>query len=295
MKRMTGLLLASSLLLGGLGTVAAQEKSEGAKGPPKVLVIFREFLKPGKSGMTHEKTESAFVQAYAHAKWPTHYFAADSLSGKPRSLFFVGYDSFEAWEKDSLATQKNAALASALDRAGVADGELLSEADQGVFRYSEEYSLRAPVDIAHMRYFEISVFHVRPGHRKEWDEGVKLVMAAYGKIPDVHWATYEAVYGSDEGTYVFFTPMKSLAEVDRGFAQDKQFMANMGEEGMKKLSELEAAAISSSQSNLFQFNPRMSYVSDEWVKADPDFWKPKPGGAPAAAPKKSNEKPKAKP
>ena len=23
----------------------------------------------------------------------------------------------------------------------------------------------------------------------------------------------------------------------------------------------------------------MSYVSDEWIKADPDFWKPKPAAA----------------
>jgi hypothetical protein len=228
MKRLTGFMLASSLLLGGLGTVAAQEKSEGAKGPPKVLVIIREFVKPGKSGMTHEKTESAFVQAFTRAKWPTHYLAVDSLSGKLRSLFLIGYDSFEAWEKDSQATQKNAALTAALDRAGVVDGELLSEVDTGAFRYSEEYSLGASaVNIANMRYFEISAFHVRPGHHKEWDEAVKLVMAAYAKIPDVHWATYEAVYGADGGTYVVFTPMKSLAEVDRGFAQDKQFMANI--------------------------------------------------------------------
>ncbi len=287
MKRLTGWLLASSVLLGGLGTVAAQEKSAG---PPKVLVIFREFVKPGKTGMTHEKTESAFVQAFRNAKWPTHYLAADSLSGKSRSLFLIGYDSFEAWEKDNLAVQKNAKLAAELDHAGVVDGELLSETDAGEFAYHEEYSLRAGVDIPHMRYFEISVFHVRPGHHKDWDELVKLVTAAYAKIPDVHWATYEAVYGSAGGTYVVFTPMKSAAEIDRGFAQGKQFIANLGEEGMKKLSELEAAAVESSQSNLFQFNPRMSYVSDEWVKTDPDFWKPKPAKAPAAAPKKS-EKP----
>jgi len=288
MKRLTGWLLASFVLLGGVGTVAAQEKSAG---PPKVLVIFREFVKPGKTGMTHEKTESAFVQAFRNAKWPTHYLAVDSLSGKSRSLFLIGYDSFEAWEKDNLAVQKNAKLAAELDHAGLVDGELLSETDAGEFVYSEEYSLRASsVQIAHMRYFEVSVFHVRPGHHKDWDELVKLVTAAYAKIPDVHWATYEAVYGSAGGTYVVFTPMKSAAEIDRTFAQGKQFMANMGEEGMKKLRELEAAAIESTQSNLFQFNPRTSYVSDEWVKADPDFWKPKPAKAPAAAPKKS-EKP----
>jgi hypothetical protein len=36
------------------------------------------------------------------------------------------------------------------------------------------------------------------------------------------------------------------------------------------------------------FNPKMSYVSDDWVKADPDFWKPK--AAPAVAPKKPTDK-----
>jgi len=30
-----------------------------------------------------------------------------------------------------------------------------------------------------------------------------------------------------------------------------------------------------SRSELFSINPKMSYVSDEWIKADPDFWKPK--------------------
>jgi hypothetical protein len=47
-------------------------------------------------------------------------------------------------------------------------------------------------------------------------------------------------------------------------------------------------AIESNESNLFMFNPKMSYVSDDWVKADPEFWKPK--AAPAAAPKKPTDK-----
>ena len=287
MKRTTGWLLASALLLGGLGAAAAQEMSGG---PPNVLVVFREVLKPGKSGMTHEKSESAFVQAYAKAQWPTHYFAADSLSGKPRSLFFTGYDSFEAWEKDNLATQKNAKLAAELDHAGVVDGELLSESEGLVFAFNEKYSLRAKVDIAGMRYFEIAVYHVRPGHHHEWEEAVKLVKAAYEKIPDVHWAAFQTVFGGEDESYAIFIPRKSLAEVDKGMGLGKEFAANMGEEGMKKLHELETSAIASTSTQLFQFNPRMSYPPEAWVKADPDFWKPKPAKMPAAAPKKS-EKP----
>ena len=122
MKKFAGLLLGSYLVFGGLG-VAAQDMTS----PPKVLSIYREFVKPGKSGMPHEKAESAFVQAMTRAKWPTHYLTVTSLSGKPRALFLTRYDSFEAWEKDALATQKNEALSAALDRAAVADGDLLSD------------------------------------------------------------------------------------------------------------------------------------------------------------------------
>jgi len=263
----------------------------GLTPPPKVMVVIREFLKPGKGGAPHEKAESAFVQAFARAKWPTHYLAANSVSGKNRALFFVPYDSFEAWEKDNQAQQKNAALAAALDRASVGDGELLSETDASLLVYNEEQSLRAPVDIAHMRYFEISLFRVRSGHRKEWSDAVKLVQEAYEKIPDMHWAMYEAAYGQEDVTYIVIQPLKSLAEVDQGMERDKQFMAAMGEEGMKKLGELESSAIEFTQSNLFQFSPAMSYPPDAWVKADPDFWKVK-AAAPAKA--KAEEKPAAK-
>ncbi len=283
MKRFTRLLLGTCVLVGGISIAVAQETTP----PPKVLNIMREFVKPGKGGAVHERSESAFVQAMTRAKWPTHYFAVSSLTGRPRVLFLTGYDSFEAWEKDVQATQKNATLSAALDRAALADGELLSDYDSSALVYSDEYSLRSAVDIAHMRYFEISLYRVRPGHDADWDTIVKMVKAAYEKIPEGHWATYHAQYGQEGNTYVVFTPIKSAAEIDQGFAQDKQFMANMGEDGMKKFSELLAATIEFSQHNLFAFTPSMSYPRDEWIKADPDFWKPKP----AAAPKKPVEKP----
>ncbi len=274
MKKLMGLLL-GIFVFAGIGMAAAQEMS-GTTPPPKVLFIYREFLKPGKSGMTHEKSESAFVQALTKAKSNSHYFAADSLSGRPRSLFLFGYDSFESWEKDFMSMQKDPALAAALDRAAVADGELLSDMDAAVLTYDEEQSLRPDVDIAHMRYFEISTYEVKPGHRQDWADLVKLVKAAYDKIPTAHWVMFEEAYGPlPSATYLVISPIKSLSEVDQEFAQDKDFVAAMGEDGMKKLHDLEAAAVESSGSALFMFNPKMSYPQEEWIKADPDFWKPK--------------------
>jgi hypothetical protein len=272
------------LIAGGAG-VAAQEHA-AATMPPKILSVTREFTKPGKNGMSHEKTESAFVQAMTRAKWPTHYLAVESMSGKPRALFFTAYDSFEAWEKDVKAEEKNTALWAEVDRANVADGELLSGIDQGVLMFREDLSLRPKVEIAHMRYFEISRFHVKQGHDKDWDALAKMYIAGFEKISGAHWATYQGQYGLEDGTYIIFTQLKSAAEIDREADDWMKFTSAMGEDGMKKLNELAAAAIDSSETNLFAFNPRMSYVSEDWIKADPEFWKPKPAAAAAAKPAK---------
>jgi len=274
MNKVARFLLGSSLVLACSCIAAAQEKPLGNQ---SVLQITREYTKPGKGGMAHDVTESTFVEAMARAKWPTHYLGMTSLSGQQRALFLTWYSSFDAWEKDNKATDKNAELSAALDRASVADGELLSSVDSSVFVFRDELSLRpmAVTSLAPMRYLEISVYHVRPGHDAEWNEAVKMVKAAYEKaVPTAHWGIYEQMFGGEGGTFAVFTARKTLAEIDRGFLDDKQFEAAMGEDGMKKLEGLVSASIESSQHQLFQFNAHMSYVADEWIKADPDFWKP---------------------
>jgi hypothetical protein len=210
----------------------------------------------------------------------------DSMSGASRALFLVGYDSFAAWEKDNLATQKNATLSAALDRASVADGQLLTGYLAGVFAYREDLSLRPnSTNVAQSRYFEVMRFKIRQGHDKEWEELVKMYIDGYSKATqDQHWATYQSMYGADNGgVYVVFNAMKSLAEVDNGMAESKKFEDQLGAEGMKKLNELTAACVQESQVNLFAFNPKESYVADAWVKVDPGFWKVK-AAAPAAKP-----------
>jgi hypothetical protein len=276
MKTLSGLLMGVCLCFGGLRAMVAQENAAGAAmGPPKVLVIMREFLKPGKAGSVHEKSESAFVSAMTAAKWPTHYLAMDSLSGPSRSLFFVGYDSFADWQQDNLAMQKNATLGAAMDRASEADGELLSRYETAVFLYNDEYSLRTSVNIGEMRYMEITGFKIREGHRKEWDELVKMYKSGYEKaVPEARWAVFEGMYGA-EMSFLVMTPMKAGSEVDAELAADKAFHASMSASDAAKASELAAACIESTQSNLFMFNPKMSYPMESWVKADPAFWNQK--------------------
>ncbi|MGH9682396.1 MAG: hypothetical protein ACRD4S_02130 [Candidatus Acidiferrales bacterium] len=287
MKKLAGIFLAFCLAISCAEVVKAQDATQP---PPKILEITREFLKPGTSSAAHVRTESALVQARTRAKSPAHYLGMDSITGKPRSLFFSGYDSFEAWEKTIAAEQKDTALAAGLDRDNAADGGLLDSTETAAFLYNEEGSYQAGVDIAHMRYFEIEVFRVRSGHKHEFDEGGKLVKAAIAKAnPDAHWAMYDAVYGAPAGTVLIITPRKSASEIDTDFANEPKFMAAMGKDGMKRLGEISSAAIESEETNIFAFNPRISYVGPDWIKADPEFWKPKAASAPA----KKAEKPSA--
>jgi hypothetical protein len=293
MNKLNRCLLVLCLVVGCSFTAVAQDKAQGSSSIPHVIQITREYTKPGKSGVAHDKAESAFVTAMSRAKWPTHYVGMTSLSGKQRALFITQYASFEAWEMDNEATAKNAELSAGLERASVADGELLESVDQGVFVYDEELSLRSMADISHQRYLEISAYHVRPGHDQEWRELVKMVKGAYEKaVPSAHWGAYSQRYGGDGGTYLVLTARKTLAELDRGFGENKDFAAAMGADGMKKLNELVAASIESSQHQLFAFNPHMSYVEDGWIKSDPDFWKPKAAATSAAKPAKEGTKAK---
>ena len=283
MKRvLTAVLLGTCLCIGPATVAVAQENAATVNMPPKVLVINREVLKPGKSGNPHQRTESAFVRAMAAAKDTAYYLGLDALSGPSRSLFFTGYDSFADWEKEALSEQKNAMLSAALDRAAVADGDLLQSYETSMFFLRDDFSLNPGTDLPHDRYFEIGVFHVKPGHDEDWATIMGLVKGAYAKVPGVQWAMYQRAYGGAGNYFIYITPLKSAAEIDSNFANSPKFVEAMGKDGMKKLSDLMSESVDQDELNLFALNPAISYVGPDMIKADPTFWKP----APAAEAKK---------
>jgi hypothetical protein len=288
MRKLSPFVLGLSIAVAGSALAAAQETPSA----PKVLQITREYTKPYKNGMAHDKTESAFIQAMTKAKFPAYYLGLTSMSGKSRSLFLTRYDNFAEWEKDNKLVDKNPALNAELERDSIADGELLESVDSLVYTYDEDLSYKPRRDLAHARYMEILVFHVRPGHRAEWLKLGKIVKDAHDKAgTSAHWSMFEMAYGAQDGEYVALSADNSMADIDTGYSEEKKFMDALGENGVKQFHELFASAVGYSRSELFSINPKMSYVPDEWIKADPDFWKPKPAAAPAAKPAAVEKKP----
>jgi len=283
--KISPILLGLSLAVAA-SSLAASQDAASASSVPSVLQITREYTKPYKGGAAHDKTESAFITAMNRAKFPAYYIGMDSMSGKSRALFLTRYNSFDEWEKDNKLTEKTPGLSAELERASVADGELLDEVDSAVYTYDEELSYHPHHDLQHSKYYELTVFHVRPGHRHEWHELVKMVKDAHEKAgTSAHWGAYEMAYGGEDGTYLIISGDKSMADIDNGIAESKKWVEAMGgEEGLAKFEQLVGSAIESSRSELFAVNPNQSYVSPDWIKEDTAFWKPKSAATPAAKP-----------
>lgn len=278
LSKTIGMCAGLCFLIGGVSGLPAARAQETAKvpPPPKVLVIDIEWLKPGRGGSGHQKTENAFILANQKAKVPIHYLALEALSGPPRSLFFFSYDSFAAMEKERQQEMSDTALTADIDRAYAEDGELLSSTARNIFTLRDDLMAEPGVAIATMRYMQITRVTVRPGHQADWEEYLKMLRSNLDKTqPGRHVALYQSAFGWENGgIWLLITPMKSLSEVDEANANSAKFIQNMGDTNMKRYRELAGLAIESSQRNLYAFNPEMSYVQDEWVTADP-FWKRK--------------------
>lgn len=243
--------------------------------PTKYLVIQREFTKPGRDGSSHQATEAAYMRAAAAGKAPFHYVAFTSLSGPNRALFVSGYDSMEAVEAERKAT--SAALEASLDKAMVSDGDQLSATDSSVWTVDPELSQNTNGPRIGSRFMIIREYVVKPGHSGEWEQLVKSVMDGYKKADvGAHWSTYRMVFGGSGGpTYLILTSVKSMNEVDQMFSGDPKFEQAMGEDGLKRLDALEASCVESAKINMFAIDPKMSIPTDEMIKAEPDFWRPK--------------------
>lgn len=295
MKNAFRLCLGIGLTLATASGLLAQTPPPAASGPPKVLQIFREEVKPGK-GPAHQKWETGWPRMFAKANWPTSSLALTSVTGPSEAWFLTGYDSFAAWEKDRENFDKNPAVKAEDDRLAAGDGEFLSATRSIVASYREDLSSKTTVVLPKMRYFRIVTYRVRPGHDSDFADAAKIVKGTYEKANvELPFAVYQIFSGMPTPTYLVFLPMKSLDEIDSGMARSKTIQDAFGEENQKKLSKMSADGYLTIESNLFAFDPKISYPSKEFIAADPEFWTPRPGPAMKKEPTKPAPKEGAKP
>jgi hypothetical protein len=265
---MTKLLTRPALLLALVSFPAVAQTDA----PPPVLLIQRELVKPGK-GPAHNEWESGWPRAFAQANWPHNYLAMTALSGNNEAWFLLGYPSFSAMEKEMGAMDANATLTNEMKRLGAGESDYLETTSSIIAQYMPTLSHGGPINLAKMRYFEVLRFTMKPGHDQDFIRGVTLYGEGSTKAKlDNHWATYQVVSGLAAGSYLLFIPMSSISMFDTRVAEDNAVMTALGAADRAAFGRVYTDGVASSQSQIFAFNPKMSYVSKAMKDADP-FWR----------------------
>jgi hypothetical protein len=273
---------AAALVAFAAPPIGAQAQPEMS--PPNVLVVYLGHPAAGK-GMAAEKATVAIRNLFAEAKWPTHSLTVLGATGAARIVVHIGYNSFADWEKDAMAVDHSAKLAAPLERAENEWEAQMKDSQSLVLKYEPELSYRPNLPVKGIRYFTVELVHVRLAKMHDFAEAEKMSVAAHAKAKiDEHWAAYQVIAGAPEGEYVFFVPQATLADWDleeqrHGKAYHEAFG---GEENWKKFIGVIESSVKSVETELNVIDPEASYVSEDWVKADPEFWAPKHAAGPAA-------------
>jgi hypothetical protein len=220
-----------------------------------------------------------------HIKDPMHMLAMESLTGAPRVIYLSGFDSLEALEKNEEWVPGDADAEAKIEALDAREAPYISEVHHTIWHYLPDLSNNvAAADIPHSHYWEVLIFHMRPGHAEDFAVTTKLYRDASLKSGEnVPWATYEGMHGVTD-SYLVLVPMTSLKDEDTGLAHKKDFAAALGADGMAQMNKLTGEGVASVEDNLWMVNPEWSYVEKSWVDANPKYWATEPPAKPAPKP-----------
>ena len=279
--------LVAAIGLAGIALLSSQMASQmaaqiqGAAPAPKVLMVVREQIKEGREA-AHAKAEEAWPRIFSKGNVTTHYVGMTAESGPSEAWFLEPYDSFGGMEK-ARGEIEQSPLAADLEVANVQDGELRTGSRTLLAVYRGDLSFHpaeAMSSLPKCRHMGVIVLRIKYGHDADLAQIAKLLIDGDEKSnSDQPVLTYQAISGGPSGTYLIFSPMDSLAHMDAAPARLAAARQAMGERNRQRLDALALEVLQSSESLLFAFNPRMSYVSKEFAAGDPEFWNPKPASA----------------
>jgi hypothetical protein len=249
--------------------------------PPNILNMETINIKPYADGF-YDKVASEYPALSRQLKDQMHVLAMEALTGTPRAMYFSGFDSFEALEKNEEWLPGDSAADAKLEALDARQAPYISDVQHTVWHYLSGLSNNmAAADIPHSHYWEVMIFHMRPGRGEQFAEITKLYRDANLKIgQNISWATYEGMMGVTDA-YLVLVPMTSLKDEDTGLAHKKDFSAALGDQGRNRVNKLSEENVTSIEDNLWMVNPEWSYVEKSWIESDPQYWSSEPAARPA--------------
>ncbi len=280
MRQITGHVALFVFLAGG--HAFAQQQALPTSQPNLVQVIIEE-VKPGHEA-DHARTEAGWPAAFEKAKLPYYSLGLVALTGRSQAWFLVPFDSHKAMGDALKRMNDDPVLAPELARLSRADAEHVTEMRSLVLSARKELSRGEFPDTAKQRFWDVTIFRVKPGHETDFVAAAKMYGTASGRVaPDNRYRVYEVTAGMPSPTYLVFSSVRSFDEFDKMQADGDALMKGMTKEEQDALQKFSSEALVNSETYRFRLDPEMSYVPAEVRAQDPDFWmKKSPAKKPVA-------------
>ena len=229
----------------------AQTPSE----PPNLIRLHRIGSAPG-AGV-------GFIRPYIDGRVPVTVLGMVAISGPSETWLLEALDSFAALEDVDKALNAVATVAAPPGNSLI-----------GIYRPGLSYRPQEAIKLVPMaRYFQVSIYRIRPGTDSEFADLVKLRRAGFDSINlDRPEMSYQIISGAPSPTYIFLAPLTGLRTLDDGLAKSPAYADKVGETATKARKNIVAEAEVSRESLLLRVDPLSSYVSDSFASADPEFW-----------------------
>jgi hypothetical protein len=241
---------------------------------PSVLTIFREEVKYGHSA-AHETLEAGWPAAFAKAKSPHSYIAITSITGPNEAWFLQPFADWKGLGESMKLESGDPVLAAELARLSKADAEHVNAGRTLHLVGRPDLSAGTFPSVAKARFYEVTIFRVRTGHERRFEEQAKVFQAAYKKAaPEASFRVYQVAAGMPGPTYMVFSSVPALADLDKGQAMEMAVFGTFSADQMQALQKFSAEGLINAETQRFAVNGRMSYVDDATASQDPGFWRP---------------------
>lgn len=264
------LVLGLIVLFAGSLAFAADNSTSSAL--PKYILLNREDIKMGRMA-DHDALMHQMIQTINSTNADFHFVSATSVTGNQSDFVGIGMFNTYAEIEKGMQTLQQAVKTN------------LQNAD--FVRESQESHVGSRVTIAKLqpdlchggnnlnlgagRYWDVTMIEVKPGAEEDFEQLAKEYVDLHEKNKiDVNWAVYQVQYGGAGSTYVYITPLRSLADldVDRSAAYKSAFTPGVS----NRFNSAFRQQVTEVKSMLLAMRPDISHPEQSIVAANPEFW-----------------------
>jgi hypothetical protein len=237
--------------------LACAAAAQPAVEPPPIIQVVRKLgtrIPPGRQ--------------YSSAGAAVNVLGMSAITGDEETWLVECHDSFDSIET---LDRSLAAFARQAPVDEIAPARALIAFYRPGWSYRAEQAIRM---FPRAHYFHVTIYRIHSGEEADFGELIKARRLNLDSVnldrPDL---AYQVVSGAPSGTYLFLAPLASLRTMDDAVATLPFYAESLTNARAKEAEKVSQRLEMSREHLLLRVEPRLSYVSDDFAEAEPEFWR----------------------